>query len=231
MLSTTGTGLGDSRVIETIQSVLMQNARLIEVVTKQQEEGYEEGQAKRKTRESTSYQPEEPLLLLEESYRIEDDGHTILDTRLSQRLRQINADPEEYWVKGAFKNPDRPILQSSLYLEHIMPDTVHEGTVCRLYDRTAFVEIKNLLVKNNKVCRESKKKVRVQEIGQDEFSMGVETQWQPADTVFEVVDAGFNFLCLEHMIRPYSYTAIAMIRCLHDSKYGFIRVYSTYVFA
>ena len=49
MLPTTGTGLGDSRVIDTIQSVLMQNARLIEVVTKKQEECFEEAQVKRKT--------------------------------------------------------------------------------------------------------------------------------------------------------------------------------------
>ena len=33
------------------------------------------------------------------------------------------------------------------------------------------------------------------------------------------MDAGFNFMAVEHMIRDYSYTSLAMMRCLHDNRY------------
>ena len=96
---------------------------LVNVVKRQQEERKrnEDGRVKRKDKDDVNYQPQEPVLLLEESYRIEDDAHERVDTRLRQRLRPINADPEKYWKKDSFARVERPILGSSLYLEHITP--------------------------------------------------------------------------------------------------------------
>ena len=66
-----------------VHDVLQWNAKLIEVVTRQQDDQkQEEGLGKRKNMEDISYQPQEPVLLLEESYRIEDDGHGKVDTLL-----------------------------------------------------------------------------------------------------------------------------------------------------
>ena len=49
--------------------------------------------------------------------------------------------------------------------------------------------------------------------------MGLQTQWSSPDTVFEAVDAGFNMVAIEYMVRNYSYTGLAMLRCLHDVRY------------
>ena len=100
-----------------------------------------------------------------------------------------------------------------------MPNHVNEKTICKMHDRAAHWEIKNLLTKNYGVAREKTKQLRVKEVRDDEFCMGIETQWLSANDVYEVVDAGFNYLCCEFMIRNYSYTAIAIMRCLHEVRY------------
>ena len=198
----------------TIQAILKQNEMLMAAFLSQSQGG-----SKRKPMEEVNYSPEDPVLLSEDAYKLEDDAHEKIDTRLRQRLRQINAPPETYYTKGAFARLEKPILGDTLYLEHIMPNNVNPSVKCKMHDRCALWEIKNLLTKNAGVFRESGKKIKVNEIANNEFSMGLETQWLPATEVFEVVDAGFNYLCCEFMIRGYSYTAIAMMRCLHEVRY------------
>ena len=100
-----------------------------------------------------------------------------------------------------------------------MNGDIHPGTLCKLSDKGAFVEIKNLLTKNSGVGMEKKKLLKVMEVGQEDFSMGLNTNWAQAKTVWEVMDAGFNLLAAEFMIRSYSYSTIAMLRCLHDVRY------------
>ena len=118
-----GSGINnDGGLADSINRLLHQNNELLKMVAeKSQPSGdLESGgqRAKRKTRDE-NYEPEDPVLI-QESYRIEDDGHTILDTLWRQRIRPINSDPKEYWMKDSFKRVDRTILGGSLYLEHIM---------------------------------------------------------------------------------------------------------------
>ena len=112
------------QMAKMVDLLIRQNQQLTDVVKGQQEErknSEERSIGKRKNKEEISYHPEEPVMLFEESYRIEDDSHEVIDTSLRQRLGAINADPETYWKKNAFKQVERPILGSSLYLEHSTP--------------------------------------------------------------------------------------------------------------
>ena len=86
-------------------------------------------------------------------------------------------------------------------------------------DRAAYLEIKNWLSRNSGVSKEAKKKLKIHEVGYDEFAMGVQTQWEQAKGIYEVMSGGLNFLAAEFMTRNYSYTAIAMIRGLHEVRY------------
>jgi hypothetical protein len=133
----------------------------------------EDGVTKRKVKEDISYHPQEPFPFVDDAYKIDDDGHEKVDTLLRQRLRPINACPTTYWKKGAFKQCERPILGASLYLEHIMPGSVNKTTICKHHDRCAFIEIKNYLSKNSGVSNQNKKKIKLYEVGHDEFGMGV----------------------------------------------------------
>ena len=175
--------------INQMQLMLEQNHKLIELMSKQQQQNSEEGN-KRKFRDEVNFAVQGPTLLLETNYRLEDDAHSKLDLSLRQKLRPINADPTAYWVKGAFNRVDRPILGSSLYLEHLMPGFVNEATICKVYDVCAYTEIKNYLTKNAGVDRESQKKLKVKTVTEDHLSMGIQTHWAQANDVWEVMDAG-----------------------------------------
>ena len=97
-----------------------------------------------------------------------------------------------------------------------MNGDVNPSTLCKSFDRGAFVELKNYLTKNSGIGMEKKKLMKVVEIGSEGYSMGMQTNWAQASTVWEVMDAGFNYMAVEFMIRNYNYTALAMMRCLHD---------------
>ena len=216
---TTQGSAANQQILSSISSVLQQSNQLMAMMMRKDGEskGEEDTSRKRKLKED-NHSPEEPIMLLE-SYRLEDDTHQTKDFKLRQRLRPINVDPAAYWVKGTFRQVDRPILGALLYTEHIMPGYINELTACKMSDRCAHLEIKNFLTKNSGVARESKKNLKVSGILTEDFSMGIGTEWTPADTVWEVVDAGFNLLCAEHMIRQYSYTGISMLRALHEIRY------------
>ena len=210
--STSAGGAGG--IDPTVKALLEQNNQLMEMV-RQAKDGES---SKRKERQEVSHSPEEPIMLFDEAYHLEDDGHEKLDLKLRQRLRQINADPTTYWIKGAFKTVDRPIRGAALYMEHLMPNHINEKTICMHYDRCAIQEIKNYLTKNSGVMRKLDKKLKVDR-QDDEYSMGIQTSWLDASDVFEVVDAGWNYLSLEFMVRGYSYAGIAIMRCLHEVRF------------
>ena len=198
----------------TVRALLDQNNRLMEMVKQQSDEPN-----KRKDKEEVNYSTQDPVMFFHEAYRIEDDAHDKIDTFLRQSLRPINVDPATYWTKSAFKRVDRPIRGSALYLEHIMQTHVNENTICKAYDRCAILEIKNYLTKNSGVGVVVKKRLKMYNVDEDHLNMGIHTHWSPADSVYEVVDAGFNHLCVDFMIRNYSYSAIAILRGLHECRY------------
>ena len=68
------------------------------------------------------------------------------------------------------------------------------------------------MTSNAGVVKEPNKKIKLQDLGVDKFYMGVETEWNNAQCVCEVVEAGFSYMAVEFMIRNYSYTALAMMR-------------------
>ena len=201
-----------------VEPLIQQSKMMVEAVRESRRMDDDLG-GKRKMREDISYYPQEPVMLLESSYKIQDDAHDTLDLRLRQRLRPINVCPTTYYKKGAFERVERPIHGFNLYTEHLMPVTVNEGTVCKMHDRWAYWEIKNLMTSNAGVVKEPNKKIKVQDVGVDKFYMGVETEWKNARYVWEVVEAGFNYMAVEFMIRNYSYTALAMMRTLHECRY------------
>ena len=198
-----------------LQQQQEQNKQLLELL-KGKEKPTDDNKRKK---DDISYCPQEPVLIVEAAYKIEDDGHTKLDLSLRQRLRPINACPKEYWVKGALKQVERPILGGSLFLEHLMPGAVNEATICKHHDRCAFIELKNYLGKNSGVSDKKRKKVAIQQVGEDQYAMGVETKWESPNTVWEAMEAAMNFMAVEHMVRQYPYTGLAMMRCLHACKY------------
>ena len=65
----------------------------------------------------------------------------------------------------------------------------------------------------------TQKKLKVKEIVHDHMSMGIETNWEQANDLWEVMDAGWNFVGVLFMVRNYSYTGLAMMRALHECRF------------
>ena len=198
----------------TVRALLDQNNRLMEMMKQQSDEP-----SKRKEKDDVNYSTQNPVMFFNEAYRIEDDAHEKIDTFLRQNLRPINVDPATYWTKSAFKRVDRPIRGSALYLEHIMPTHVNENTICKAYDCCAILEIKNYLTKNSGVGVVVKERLKMYNVDEDHLNMGIHTHRSPADSVYEVVDARFNHLCVEYMICSYSYSTIKILKGLHKCQY------------
>ena len=198
-----------AKILETQQTMLGQ------VMANQGTAGRED---KKRKADDTDHKPQQSVIFQTESLKIKDDAHTFIEFELRQSLRPINADPKDYWDKGTFKACERPILGAAVFLEHLMPGGINEGTICKSHDRNAYTKLDNFLMKNSGVADKNKKKIQVQEVGEDQYAMGVETRWEQATTVWEVVDGIMNFMALEHMIRQYSYTGLAMLRALHNMK-------------
>ena len=91
-----------------------------------------------------------------------------------------------------------------------MPGAVNEGTVCKHHDRCAYIEIKNYLGRSSGVLNRNKKKLAIRDAGEDQFAMGVEKEWATPNTVWQVMDAAFNYVSVEYMVRQYSYTGLAI---------------------
>ena len=94
-----------------------------------------------------------------------------------------------------------------------------KGTKCKHHDRCAITEIKNYWGKNSGVQTKDKNKLRIREIGEEHFAMGLEKDWANPNTVWEMMDAAFNYAAVEHMTRQYSYAALSMIRAIHDCRF------------
>ena len=100
-----------------------------------------------------------------------------------------------------------------------MPGDVHEGTKCKHHDRCAITEIKNYWGKNSGVQTKDKNKLRIREIGEEHFARRLKKDWANPNTVWEMMDAAFNYAAVEHMTRQYSYAALSMIRAIHDCRF------------
>ena len=53
--------------------------------------------------------PEEKVLI-EKTWEVRDDGHTILDLTLRNTVRPIKGEPDVYWKEGTWKNLLTPVI-------------------------------------------------------------------------------------------------------------------------
>ena len=85
---TTQGSAANQQILSSISSVLQQSNQLMAMMMRKDGEskGEEDTSRKRKLKED-NHSPEEPIMLLEESYRLEDDAHQTIDFKLRQRLR------------------------------------------------------------------------------------------------------------------------------------------------
>jgi hypothetical protein len=170
---------------------------------------------------SPDRKPEEPKLL-EKTLELKDDAHTVLQKEYRENWRQINRNPELWWSQEIYPIEVEPNLRGSVYLEHLIPMTLNEKALSWLHSSSKRIDVKMMAHKNSTTAKKSKKEMlNIQTSESNDGTMSVEASipWEESSDVFEIIEAIMNLVAAEHMIRPWSYQAINIMRSLHEVKY------------
>jgi hypothetical protein len=170
---------------------------------------------------SPDRKPEEPKLL-EKTLELKDDAHTVLQKEYRENWRQINRNPELWWSQEIYPIEVEPNLRGSVYLEHLIPMTLNEKALSWLHSSSKRIDVKMMAHKNSTTAKKSKKEMlNIQTSESNDGTMSVEASipWEESSDVFEIIEAVMNLVAAEHMIRPWSYQAINIMRSLHEVKY------------
>ena len=76
--------------------------------------------------------------------------------------------------------------------------------------------------KNGCTAKKSKQemlKIQTTDNGDGHMSVEASIPWAENTDVFEIIEAVMNLVAAEHMVRPWSYQGINIMRSLHEVKY------------
>ena len=174
-----------------------------------------------KRRRDDELEEEEPVLI-DEMVQVKDDSINIIDMGIRQRLKNPNSCPSEWWDASVMEKRCWPVMGQNMYLTHLMPGRVNALTIRKIHDRSVLVTVKGLSSKNSGVCGEKKMVYKLQQSTDDEDTilMGGRN-YTDCKTVYDVVESVFNFAAICHQVRPYSYEALSLLRCLHHVRFFF----------
>lgn len=179
--------------------------------------------AKRKLENSEDDPDEEPPVLVDDTFVVKDNAHDLLSWPVRLQLRHINMDPKTVWSKETYPKVEHPILGESLYFEHLLPGEINASTLKLRHDRSYVLSVNQFIPRNSTILRRSSKKLNMtRKIGSSgSNNMVIETNkhWEPCKSVFEVVTGLLNYVAAEHVIRPYSYEALTILRVLHELRW------------
>ena len=150
----------------------------------------------------------------------EDNAHNKLCWPVRKNWRMVNRDPAEYWTGGdAWPSKVEPNLAGQVYTDHLMPLPVADRTLSWMHNGANKMELRHFIHANSKAKRQRGQKIEVKAHESDELGgMSVEayTNWSEAGSTREMVEGLLNYIATLHMIRPWDYGGIVMIRVLHE---------------
>ena len=165
---------------------------------------------------------EEEAVMIDEMVHIRDDSVSTIDMQIRQRLKNPSSCPSEWWTPSVMEKKCRPVMGQNLYLAHLMPGRVNPLTIRKLHDRSVLVTVKSLSSLNSGVCGEKKMVYKLQQTGDEEETMLMGGRsYVDVKTVYDVMDSVFNWMAVCHQLRPYSYEAVSLMRCLHHVRFFF----------
>ena len=204
------------------------NTALAEMVRKLQSQVKLLSKAKKRSRRDSSSESEvedeneECPVLVEETVDIKDDSCTVLDWETRTKFLTPNADPATWWKRSMGSAKLRrvsPMRSSTLWTAHIMPGRVSSMTLKTMHDSGKQLLPKHFSGRNSSIeFDDSKKALTIQ--NNREGTICVPThQWESPATLQEAIGAVKNYSTAVHMLRPYSYEALALERGLHEVRY------------
>ena len=150
----------------------------------------------------------------------EDNAHNILCWPVRKSWRMVNRDPAEYWVRGeAWPSKVEPNLAGRVFTDHLIPLPIADRTLSWMHNSANKMELRHFIHANSKAKRQRGQKIEVKAHESDELGgMSVEayTNWSEAGSTREMVEGLLNYMAVLHMIRPWDFGGLVMLRVLHE---------------
>ena len=156
--------------------------------------------------------------------RGKDDAHNTICWEVRKTWRMVNKDPLDYW-KGAEDGKCWPIrvepnLAGQVYLEHLVPNLVGDKALSWVHDASRTPDVRSFLHSNSRARSKKAQRTEVVATQSDSASGGMHIDsfvtWAEAGSVKEIVEAVHNYTAALFMVRPWDYSGLVILRCLHD---------------
>ena len=156
-----------------------------------------------------------------------DDAHSTICWEVRRSWRMINRDPRDVW-KDAEEGKGWPLkvepnLAGQVFLEHLVPSLVGEKALSWLHDGSRIPEIRSFLHSNSRARSKKSHRTEVMARQADDGRGGMTIDtfitWSEAGSMKEIIEGVLNYTASLYMIRPWDYSGLVMLRCLHDVGY------------
>ena len=171
---------------------------------------------KRKAEDSDSESDEDHNKphMVDKQFHVKDNGHDILDYKVRNSLRTINAKPKRYFKHLAKKV--EPALDC-VEVDHLMADAVNPRVVKKLHNRAEKMELKYFDPDNLTVETKAPKTNFTARGG--EVRVDTYLDWAEPNNVWKCVNAVLNYCTLSYSIRRDDYSPMVLIRTLHEIRF------------
>ena len=161
---------------------------------------------------------EEEPVLTDEMIHVKDDGNTVIDMMIRQKLKNPNCEPHEWWIPSVMDKVTRPVIGMNTQLGHLMPGRVNPISIRKLHDRSVLVTAKALSTHNSGVTGEKKMIYKLHNTEDEDTVLMGSKNYQDNKTVSDLVESMLNMTAVLHQVRPYSYEGLAILRCMHHIR-------------
>ena len=217
------TGAENAKCIQEAVSCIAELSKVLHEKTKSEKRGREEG-VDDKIRADPPVTNDFKNLQVSDGL---DDAHSKICWEVRRQWRTINKDPTDYWKdEGEDKGWPRkiePNLAGQVFLDHLVPHMISDKALSWLHDVSKTLEVRYFLHSNSKTRSKKNKRMEIEarESEGGDGGMHVETyiSWNEAGTVKEMVQAVLNYTAAVFMVRPWDFSGLVLIRCLHDVNF------------
>ena len=134
----------------------------------------------------------------------------------------VKRDPASYWKEGTWPMKVEPDLAGQVHMDHLVPLMISDRTLSWSHNAGNKMELRHFIHNNSKAKRVKGQKVEVRaHEGEGLGGMAIEayTNWNEAGSVKEMMEGVMNMLAVWHMVRPWDFGGLVILRVLHECAY------------
>ena len=220
----------NQKTMEASQKTMEQNIKCIQSLSSVLTEKTKGEKRSREESSDEKLKGDEPIMVDFKTLEMDsgrDDAHNSICWEIRRCWRMINMDPKEVWRKAGegkgWPLKVEPNLAGNVFLEHLVPSLVGDKALSWLHDGSRTPEMRSFLHSNSRARSKKSQRTEVMARHTDdgEGGMTIDTfvTWAEAGSMKEIVESVYNYTAALYMVRPWDYSGLVMLRCLHDVAY------------